>query len=175
MLKGGNIMAKKQTISYKNLHIPRWNELPNVDLYMDQILTFINSSLSECIKVNRDEEKENNLILTKTMINNYVKNNILEAPIKKKYSKTQCAKLFVICILKQVFSMNEISSLINIALESADIEYAYNSFCSLFEEAVISIFEKKEFSEVDTSNEKRYLLKSVLLACGHKIYVQNLI
>lgn len=168
-------MAKKQTISYKNLHIPRWNELPNVDLYMDQILTFINSSLSECIKVNRDEEKENNLILTKTMINNYVKNNILEAPIKKKYSKTQCAKLFVICILKQVFSMNEISSLINIALESADIEYAYNSFCSLFEEAVISIFEKKEFSEVDTSNEKRYLLKSVLLACGHKIYVQNLI
>ncbi len=168
-------MAKKQTISYKNLHIPRWNELPNVDLYMDQILTFINSSLSECIKVNRDEEKENNLILTKTMINNYVKNNILEAPIKKKYSKTQCAKLFVICILKQVFSMNEISSLINIALESADIEYAYNSFCSLFEEAVISIFEKKEFSEVDASNEKRYLLKSVLLACGHKIYVQNLI
>ena len=168
-------MAKKQSISIENLHIPRWNELPNVDLYMDQILTFINNSLSECIKNGENEEKENNQILTKTMINNYVKNNILEAPVKKKYSKTQCAKLFVICVLKQVFSMNEISSLINIALESTDISSAYNSFCSLFEEAVKSTFEKKEFSKVDTSNEKRYLLKSVLLACSYKIYVQNLL
>lgn len=170
-------MAKKQSISIENVHIPRWNELPNVDLYMDQILTFINSSLSECIKngENEEKEKEKNQILTKTMINNYVKNNILEAPVKKKYSKTQCAKLFVICVLKQVFSMNEISSLINIALESTDISHAYNSFCSLFEEAVKSTFEKKEFSKVDTSNEKRYLLKSVLLACSYKIYVQNLI
>ena len=168
-------MAKKQSISIENVHIPRWNELPNVDLYMDQILTFINSSLSECIKNSENEEKEKNQILTKTMINNYVKNNILEAPVKKKYSKTQCAKLFVICVLKQVFSMNEISSLINIALESTDISHAYNSFCSLFEEAVKSTFEKKEFSKVDTSNEKRYLLKSVLLACSYKIYVQNLI
>ena len=168
-------MAKKQTISIEKIHIPRWEELPNVDLYMDQILTFINSSLSECIKNGENEEKEKNQILTKTMINNYVKNNILEAPVKKKYSKTQCAKLFVICVLKQVFSMNEISSLINIALESTDISHAYNSFCSLFEEAVKSTFEKKEFSKVDTSNEKRYLLKSVLLACSYKIYVQNLI
>ena len=168
-------MAKKQNISIENVHIPRWNELPNVDLYMDQILTFINSSLSECIKNGENEEKEKNQILTKTMINNYVKNNILESPVKKKYSKTQCAKLFVICVLKQVFSMNEISSLINIALESTDISHAYNSFCSLFEEAVKSTFEKKEFSKVDTSNEKRYLLKSVLLACSYKIYVQNLI
>ena len=168
-------MAKKQSISIENVHIPRWNELPNVDLYMDQILTFINSSLSECIKNGENEEKEKNQILTKTMINNYVKNNILEAPVKKKYSKTQCAKLFVICVLKQVFSMNEISSLINIALESTDISNAYNSFCSLFEEAIKSTFEKKEFSKVDASNDKRYLLKSVLLACSYKIYVQNLL
>ena len=71
--------------------------------------------------------------------------------------------------------MNEISSLINIALESTDIVHAYNSFCSLFEDAVISIFEKKEFSKVDTSNKNRYLLKAVLLSCSYKIYVQNLI
>ena len=166
-------MAKKQTILIEKIHIPRWEELPNVDLYMDQILTFINSSLSEYINFSEDEDK--NKILTKTMINNYVKNNILEPPVKKKYSKAQCAKLFVICILKQVFSMNEISSLINIALESTDISHAYNSFCSLFEEAVISIFEKREFSKVDSSNENRYLLKAVLLSCSYKIYVQNLI
>ena len=58
-------MAKKQTISIEKIHIPRWEELPNVDLYMDQILTFINSSLSECIKYGDDEENEKNQILTK--------------------------------------------------------------------------------------------------------------
>lgn len=168
-------MAKKQNISIEKVHIPRWEELPNVDLYMDQILTFINGSLSECINYSDEEDNKKNQILTKTMINNYVKNNILEPPVKKKYSKTQCAKLFVICILKQVFSMNEISNLINIALESTDIAHAYNSFCSLFEETVISIFEKKDYSPIDTSNEKRYLLKAVLLSCSYKIYVQNLL
>ena len=168
-------MAKKQIISLENFHIPRWEELPNVDLYMDQILTFINGSLSECINYSDEEDNKKNQILTKTMINNYVKNNILEPPVKKKYSKAQCAKLFVICILKQVFSMNEISNLINIALESTDISHAYNSFCSLFEETVISIFEKKDYLPIDTSNEKRYLLKAVLLSCSYKIYVQNLL
>lgn len=168
-------MPKKQIISLENFHIPRWKELPNVDLYMDQILTFINASLSECVVVQEEKEKKENPILTKTMINNYVKNNILEAPIKKKYSKTQCAKLFVICILKQVFSMNEISQLINIALESTEISNAYDSFCSLFENALGSAFEKKEFTKVEPSNDNRYLLKAVLLSCSYKIYVQNLL
>ena len=164
-------MLKNEDI--KKFHMPRWNELPEIDLYLDQVVTFIEKYLLDYVQYENDEK--DNKIITKTMINNYVKQEVIEPPIKKKYNRNNIAYLFVICILKQVFSMNEISSLINIALESADIEYAYNSFCSLFEEAVISIFEKKEFSEVDTSNEKRYLLKSVLLACGHKIYVQNLI
>ena len=164
----------KESININKVHIPRWNELPNLDLYLDQIVTFINTSLEKCIKPN-DTLKSDTPILTKTMINNYVKNYLIEAPIKKKYSKNQCAKLFCICILKQVYSMNEISKLIDIALKSSEINVAYDSFCNHFEESLKCAFEKKEFFKIENIDENKYLLKSVLLSCSYKIYVQNMI
>ena len=163
----------KKEISISNFHIPRWSELPNVDLYLEQVVGFINSSLSPYILMNTD--KEDNQLLTKTMINNYVKNHLIDAPIKKKYSKIQCAKIFAICILKQVYSMNEIYNLIDRALKHTDVEHAYNRFCSLFEEALKCAFNKEDFADNDSVDGNKYLLKSVLLSCSYKIYVQNVI
>ena len=129
-----------------DIHMPRWNELPNVDLYLDQVVTFINSSLNSFILSNvSNSSKTENQILTKTMINNYVKNKLIEPPKKKKYSKVQLAKLFVICILKQVYSMNDIKDLINIALQHSDIKIAYNSFCDQFEEALLCTYKRKDY------------------------------
>lgn len=167
---------KKELISLDKVHIPRWNELPNVDLYLDQVVTFINSSLSEFLSLNTNSDKDENQILTKTMINNYVKNNLIEAPIKKKYSKIQCAKIFAICILKQVYSMNDIYHLINIALKHSSVEYAYDRFCTLFEQALSCAYNKEDFIDNDDSKENnKYLLKSVLLSCSYKIYVKNIV
>ena len=168
-------MEKEVSLKLDTVHIPRWNELPNVELYMDQIVTFINTSLEQAFKLNYIEKKKDNPILTKTMINNYVKNNLIESPIKKKYSKSQCAKLFAICILKQVYSMNEISNLINIALSDSEISYAYDSFCSKFEQTLKCAFHQEDISKIKTDSENNYLLKSVLLSCSYKIYVQNAI
>lgn len=169
-------MKNEEPKEPSNVHIPRWNELPNVDLYLDQVVTLINNSLSDFLRSNQnDENKKENQILTKTMINNYVKNNLIDAPEKKKYSKIQCAKLFVICILKQVYSMNEISKLIDMALKSSDIEQAYNSFCLQFEQALIDAYNEEENIEIESNNKNLYLLKTVLLSCCYKIYVQNMI
>ena len=106
------------------------------------------------------------------MINNYVKNNLIEAPEKKLYSKIQLAKLFVICILKQVYSMQDISTLISIALENTSAEKKYNRFCDLFEECLKCTLEQKEF--VDNNSENSHLLRYVLLSCSYKIYVQSI-
>lgn len=160
----------KKSISINDFHIPRWKELPNVDLYLDQVVSFINSSLSPYILTNN--EKEDNQILTKTMINNYVKNFLIEPPEKKLYSKKQLAKLFAICVLKQVYSMQEIKALIFIALEDSKISDAYDNFCNLFEESLICIHNKKDFIDKD---DNLYLLRTVLLSCSCKIYVQNII
>lgn len=160
---------------FTNLHIPRWNELPNIDLYLDQVVCFVNSSLLPFLRPNQPKDSEE-VILSKTMINNYVKNNIIEAPVKKKYGRIQVAKLIVICVLKQVYSINDIKSLIKISTEHFAIEQAYNSFCHFYQEALTSTFEKKE--HIDTNKElddDRYLLKSVLLSCSYKSYTEYIL
>ena len=162
----------KKEINIDKFHIPRWNELPNIDLYLDQVVNLINSTLSPYIFLNNDEKKENIQVLTKTMINNYVKNNLIEAPEKKLYSKIQLAKLFVICILKQVYSMQDFSTLISISLEKTTASEKYDTFCELFEKALVCTFNQEEF--IDNNTENSHLLKTVLLSCSYKIYVQNI-
>lgn len=168
-------MNKENTskISIENLHIPRWEELPNIDLFLEQVVTLINQSLEPYIFIHMDNQEDNEL-LTKTMINNYVKHGIIEAPIKKQYSKSQVAKLFAICVLKQVYSMQDIKKLIAMALKS-DIKVSYNKFCDLFEEALDCSYNKKDFIDKTSTNEYQYLLKTVLLSCSYKIYSKNIV
>lgn len=159
-------------LNHQNLHIPRWDELPNVELYLDQIVTLINSTLSPYIFFSSSDLKDkDSFLLSKTMINNYVKHNIIDAPEKKKYSKKQIAKVFVICVLKQVYSMDNIRKLITIALKESDIVTSYNSFCEQFEKALQCTFNKEDFIDnYSSNNEPKYLLKSVLLSCSYKIF-----
>lgn len=154
-----------------NLHIPRWKELPIVDLYLDQVVTLVNETLLPVFSnTNSDEE---NLVLTKNMINNYVKNKIIEPPIKKKYNKNHLAKFFVICVLKEVYKINDIKQLIGLALESSTIEIAYDNFCKLFEKALDCVFQKTDFIDNYSTNDRKYLLKSVLLSCAYTIYTKK--
>lgn len=82
-------------------------DLPNIDLYMDQITTFMDEQLSACKRY--DEDK----ILTKTMINNYAKNNLLPPPNKKKYSREHVITMLFIYYLKSILSINDIQSILN--------------------------------------------------------------
>ena len=161
-------MNSQKKNNIEHFHIPRWNELPSIDLYLDQVVNLINTCLSPYLLSKGDNE-----LLTKTMINNYVKNELIEPPIKKQYSKSQIAKLFVICVLKQVYSMQDINNLINIALTDSNLQNAYDKFCKLFEEALVCTYTRKDFIDKHSSHDSLYLLKSVLLSCSYKIYVQN--
>ena len=83
-----------------DFHIPRWEELPNIDLYLDQVVTILENYLKNLVSL---KDKEDEKVVTKTMINNYVKHGILKPPVNKKYNKEHIARLIVICILKQVY------------------------------------------------------------------------
>ena len=72
-------------------------DVPNIDLYMDQVTTFMDSQLAASKR--HDDDK----ILTKTMINNYAKNNLLPPPEKKKYTKEHVLVLIFIYYLKKYF------------------------------------------------------------------------
>ena len=82
------------------------NEIPNIDLYMDQVTTFMDSQLKHTTR-NMETDK----ILTKTMINNYAKNDLLPAPIKKKYSKEHILVLILIYYFKGILSIGDIQKL----------------------------------------------------------------
>ena len=81
-------------------------EVPNIDLYMDQVTTFMDEHLSDC------KRREDDKILTKTMINNYTKNNLLPPPVKKKYSKEHLYVLTFIYYFKNILSISDIQTLL---------------------------------------------------------------
>ncbi len=156
---------KKNDIS--NFHIPRWNELPNLDLYLDQTVTLLETYLQNYIG-NKDEK-----IITKTMINNYVKAGLLKAPKKKKYKKTHIATLFVICTLKQIYSINDINELIHLAIKTTKINNAYDEFCIALEKATALTFAGKQYTDDDNMTEEKYLLKNVVQSFANKLYVEK--
>lgn len=81
-------------------------EVPNIDLYMDQVTTFMDSHLSDVKRYTDDK------ILTKTMINNYAKNDLLPPPLKKKYSKDHIYILIFIYYFKNILSIGDIEKLL---------------------------------------------------------------
>ena len=81
-------------------------DIPGIDLYMDQVTTFLQDSLRG---VSRDPDDDK--FLTKTMINNYVKNKVLIPPVKKKYSREHMMLLIMIYYMKSFLSIGDIRSI----------------------------------------------------------------
>ncbi len=161
-------MEEQEEIIEKILkcHIPRWNELPEIDLYLDQVVNYLEKYLD---LVNSNTEDK---IITKTMINNYVKQGIMPAPEKKKYNKSHIAYLIVICVLKQVYSIGDIGKLISGTIEYFEIGKAYNRFCANLEVSIKNVFLRKEMPHVTQMTEEQYLLKNVVQAVADKLYVE---
>ncbi|WP_418577517.1 DUF1836 domain-containing protein [Hungatella sp.] len=95
-----DILNHLDTLSYI-----RPEEIPDIDLYMDQVTTFMDEHLKDTKRYPEDK------VLTKTMINNYAKNNLLPAPNKKKYSKEHILLLIFIYYFKNILSINDIEEL----------------------------------------------------------------
>ena len=112
--------------------LPRYEELPNIELYMDQVVAVIDDYLRVYMR-NADEQH-----LTPAMINNYVKLKLLPAPVKKRYNRSHLCHLIVICLLKPVLAIPEIHELIQMQLEHRDIREVYNAFCAIQEESIRS-------------------------------------
>lgn len=82
-------------------------DIPNIDLYMDQVTTFMDGKLKDSTRYPGDDK-----ILTKTMINNYAKNRLLPPPVKKKYSKEHVLILIFIYYYKGIMSINDIQTVL---------------------------------------------------------------
>lgn len=82
------------------------DQIPNIDLYMDQVTTFMDSYLSDMRRYDTDK------VLTKTMINNYAKNHLLPPPVNKKYTQEHIILLIYIYYLKNILSISDIQTML---------------------------------------------------------------
>ena len=117
-------------------------EIPNIDLYMDQVTTFMETQLSSTKRYEQDK------ILTKTMINNYAKNHLLPPPVKKKYSKEHLLVLIFIYYFKNLLSIHDIELLLKPLTEKYfqtsedfDLSAVYKEVCQLEKNRITSVQE----------------------------------
>ena len=99
----------------KTRQLPRWQELPDLELYMDQVLSLTERYLG------MDTEHAGRG-LTASMVNNYVKLGVMPAPVKKRYTRKHLAYLIMICALKEILPMAEIRALLERTTADPPIE-----------------------------------------------------
>ena len=131
-------------------------DIPNIDLYMDQVLSFLDEKLDYTRRSTEDGEEK---IFTKTMINNYAKNNLLPSPVKKKYSKEHMMTLIFIYYFKNFLSINDVYTLINPITEkyfagegSIKFDEFYDSILDIGEER-IELLKKDIQDKFEASNK----------------------
>ena len=146
--------------------MPLWDELPIIDLYMDQVIALMNRYLENLAS----SDAEGTMIITPPMINNYVKLKAMPAPVKKKYSKIHIAYLIMISCLKQALSIPTIQKIIPLYENENDVKALYELFCKNQLKAFAYITEKvcaitdPLLKEADSNPERMYDLAIQILS-----------
>lgn len=155
----------KQALAF---HAPRYDELPTIELYREQIITYIDGALSP---LSFDSESW----LTPSMVNNYVKLGVIDAPIKKAYSRDHVAHLMAVCILKQVLPISSIKGLLRVQERTYDLRTAYDYFVVEFEHALAAVFLSKPVEKDTASRVTRetQLIRCATYAVASRIFLQG--
>lgn len=151
---------------------PRYAQLPEIPLYRDQVLEALERYTAPFFS-DRDEP-----LLTAAMINNYVKLQLIEPPVKKRYERDQIARLYFICLLKQVTSISELRDLLAIQRRSYPLEQAYDYFCTELEKALQATFGTRDFSGPGSARKttaESELVRSLALCFANKVFTLKFI
>jgi len=159
-------IREQVSLSVNSLNLPRYHEIPNVGLYLEQTVKYINECLSPLI----DEA------LTSSMVSNYVKRDLVANPHKKQYDRDQVAYLIFIAVVKNVLSMDDIRLIINIQKRTYSVQRAYDYFCSELENVLAyTLGQKEELETVGTENtDEKIMLRNVIITSALKIYLGKL-
>lgn len=175
---------KKMMEEISKISYIRPQEVPNIELYMDQVTTFMDQHLEGTKRYSEDK------LLTKTMINNYTKNDLLPSPVKKKYSKDHMILLIFIYYMKNFLSITDIRSLLHPMTEmffdgkgEIDLEEIYQEIFDIQRAQSLSVAKdivkkadiaKETFAQVENEEQQEYL-KKYAYACllSYDIYMKR--
>ena len=151
----------------ERFRMPRYREIPDVGLYLDQTVKYVNRYLAPlgCMEI------------TSSMVSNYVKKGYISNPVRKQYDADQIAYLFFISIAKAVLSMENIARLFDMQRRSYTSEVAYDFFCDELENMLQYTFGLKDELAVtgtpEDRSEAKTMLRSTIIAVTHIIYLSS--
>lgn len=159
------LTKQKMADSIRSFRLPRYNELPDTGLYLDQTVKYINQYL----------EIIGWPALTNSMVSNYVKNEVLAGPVKKQYYAKQIAHLMAIAFMKGVLTLENISLLFHMQKEVYTDQVAYDYFCSELENMLFYSFGIRDnIEEIGvTESDIKTMLRGVIIAVSHLIHLNQ--
>ena len=157
--------------SFREFKANEWDTLPDIDLYMDQVIGYLNRQLRVQGKDNEEQ------ILTPSMINNYVKSGQVTHPDRKKYVREHLAQLDMLCSMKQILTIPDASELIRRLSDGHGTNEVYDAFISdqrAINEGIASVIEQTDAvnSEYDLM---RVAVGLVLNATAERIAAERII
>lgn len=151
--------------SIQNFKLPRYDDLPEVELYLDQTTAYI----SERLEILGDVK------LTNSMISNYVKHKLIRRPVKKRYAADQIAELFFIAVAKNVMQLSDLKAAIELQRRAYSTKVAYNYFVEELENILPYVFGlKTELDEIGNEHtEYQRMLHNIIMAVSYKAYIDK--
>lgn len=151
----------------EQFRLPRYREIPDVGLYLDQTVKYINRALAPlgCMEI------------TSSMVSNYVKKGYISNPVHKQYSAEQIARLFFISMAKSVLSMEHIARLFEMQKQEYALDVAYDFYCDEIESTLRCTFgltgRLEQAGTPEDRSEAKAMLRSTVVALTHIIYLSN--
>ena len=160
-----NEIKKRLAEDVRNFRLPRYQEIPDVGLYLEQTVKYISGYLTPL--------QEN--AITPSMVSNYVKKGLVDSPVKKQYSRDQIAYLMFIALAKNVLSLDNLSLFIRMQKLTYRTQQAYDYLCEEFENMLHYVFGVKDTVEDvgSDSTDEKFMLRATIITLAHKIYLDK--
>jgi hypothetical protein len=158
----------------RDFHLPRYEDIPNVGLYLEQTVSYITEYLNPIQKG----------AITGSMVANYVKKKLVANPVRKQYSREQIALLIFIAVNKSVLALDNIRILLEIKGKYYETGKAYDYFCDQLEHSLEYVFGQRGDAPVPgnasgspsapiKNREEKDILQSTVIAVANKIYLEK--
>ena len=158
-------MQNRITADIAAFRLPRYAQIPEVGLYLEQVVRYINARLAPL------GEPE----LTGSMVSNYVKQKLVPAPLKKLYTAEHLARLLFIAVVKPVVPLEGLRLMFSIQEECYPLQTAYDYFCDEFENMLGAAFGVAPAMQGigETESDEKDLLRNTITAVVNKVYLDR--
>ena len=164
-----------------NYRLPAWEEIHDIGLYMDQVVTLLRQYLDYLPPELKEEQ-----VITPAAINNYVRKKIMPEPVKKKYYRTHIAYLIMICMLKQCMSISTLQTMIPMGLSETELERTYTAFAARHRasarffieqvrEVAAGILDHEDQTEISTTDTVDLITTSAVVSGFSRLLAEKLL